>query len=573
MTHPTPAIVTQDAVRRLPRLALLLLCVAYVLPGFIGREPWKSADMAAFGYMAELARVSATDTSAWLSPRLLGQPPEVDALLPYWLGAWAMQWAPPWMAPDFAARLPFIGLLALTLVATWYGVYQLARSPGAQPVALAFGGDAQPRDYARAVADGGLLALLASLGLAQLSHETTPALAQLCFTALVFHALASLAAPRPWTWAGAVAGLVGLTLSGAPTLAFLLGTGGAALHAAHPPKSGDSPMHRFSGSWGLFAATLLAAGVATVLSLWQWRMVFPGSNWPEWRAQGRLLIWFTWPSWPLVMWTLWHWRRQLTDFRAYRHLALPLWFAIVTTSTALITPASSRALLLSLPALAALAAFALPTLKRRMAALIDWFTLLFFSGSAIVIWVVWISMQTGVPSQPAANVTRQAPGFTPVFSIAALAIALFATVAWLWLIRWRVGRHRPVLWKSLVLPASGAVLCWVLLMTLWLPLLDFARSYAPLVNQVIHVTGRPNCVQALGLSRAQVAAFQFHGQLELTTDGSQFSCPWLIANTDVLPTPVSSAMEPEWQHVLTIRRPSDNNENIAVFKRAREIAH
>ncbi|MFZ9180222.1 MAG: hypothetical protein ACO21V_13530, partial [Limnohabitans sp.] len=46
-----------------------------------------------------------------------------------------------------------------------------------------------------------------------------------------------------------------------------------------------------------------------------------------------------------------------------------------------------------------------------------------------------------------------------------------------WLVHWRAGRHRAALWKSLVLPAGGAALCWLLLMTLWLPALDYARSY------------------------------------------------------------------------------------------------
>jgi hypothetical protein len=66
------------------------------------------------------------------------------ALLPYWLGAWALQWAPAWVAPDFAARLPFLLMLAGTLAVTWYAVYDLARHPGAQPVAFAFGGEAAP---------------------------------------------------------------------------------------------------------------------------------------------------------------------------------------------------------------------------------------------------------------------------------------------------------------------------------------------------------------------------------------------------------------------------------------------
>ena len=171
MNQPTPAIVAQGAVRRLPRAALLILCAAYVLPGFLGRVPWKSADMAAYGYMAELAR-GATD---WLSPRLMGMVPDDGALLPYWLGAWAIRLAPAWMASDLAARIPFALLLMLTLVATWYASYYLARNPQAQPVAFAFGGEAQPTDYARAMADGGLLAFIACLGLAQLSHETTAA--------------------------------------------------------------------------------------------------------------------------------------------------------------------------------------------------------------------------------------------------------------------------------------------------------------------------------------------------------------------------------------------------------------
>jgi hypothetical protein len=56
--------VTKAGARRFPRWALLLLCCAYLLPGFIGRDAWKSADMAALGYMAELVQGS----SNWLAP-------------------------------------------------------------------------------------------------------------------------------------------------------------------------------------------------------------------------------------------------------------------------------------------------------------------------------------------------------------------------------------------------------------------------------------------------------------------------------------------------------------------------
>jgi len=94
VNQPTPAIVAQSAVRRLPRAALLLFCVIYILAGFVGREPWKNSDITAFGYMMEMAQ----GHSAWFDPRLLGRPPEIDALLPYWLGAWALQLAPSWLS-------------------------------------------------------------------------------------------------------------------------------------------------------------------------------------------------------------------------------------------------------------------------------------------------------------------------------------------------------------------------------------------------------------------------------------------------------------------------------------------
>jgi 4-amino-4-deoxy-L-arabinose transferase-like glycosyltransferase len=560
LNQPTPAIVAQDAVRRLPRLALLLLCLAYVVPGFVGREPWKNADITAFGYMFELAR-SAAD---WLAPTLAGQPPEFDALLPYWLGAWAIKIAPAWIAPDFAARVPFILLLVLTLSATWYAVYDLARSPRAQPVPFAFGGEARPVDYARAIADGGLLALIATLGLAQLSHETTPALAQLAFSALTFYATAAL--PRRPVIASLClfAGLAGLALSGAPTMALLFGAGGVAISLFdRESPAEDVPMRPWQAATVVAFAVLVTMALASALDLWRWR-ISPGGLAYDWQALGKLVVWFTWPAWPLALWTLWRWRRQLQS----RHVALPLWFAAVSIVTTFMTPSSDRSLLLGLPALAALAAFALPTLSRSVSALIDWFTLLFFSGCAFIIWVIWLSMQTGVPAKPAANVARLLPGFEPSFSAIAFALALVATLAWGWLVRWRTGRHRTVIWKSLVLPAGGAALCWLLVMTLWLPTLDFARSYAPVVRGVTQAMDHPGCVEAYGLTRGQAAAFRYHAQMDLRPASRDNDCPWLVAAAALQPSMALALDMRHWQLVTSVRRPADRNDNVLLYRRA-----
>ena len=110
-----------------------------------------------------------------------------------------------------------------------------------------------------------------------------------------------------------------------------------------------------------------------------------------------------------------------------------------------------------------LAAFALPTLQRSTAAAIDWFSVFFFTHLRARVWVIYVAMQTGVPAKPAANVAKLAPGFMPqLLAGSRCSSPAPATLAWLWLVRWRTGRHRAAIWKSLVLPAGGVALCWLL---------------------------------------------------------------------------------------------------------------
>jgi hypothetical protein len=574
VNQPTPAIVTQSAVRRLPRVALILFCAAYVLPGFLGREPWKSADVSAFGVMLEMA----LGRSEWWNPQVLGMGAEEAGLLPYWLGASFIRLLP-FVSAEFAVRIPFALLLALTLVCTWYSVYHLARQPAAQPVAFAFGGEAQPTDYARALADAGLLALIACLGLAQLSHETTPDLTRLAWASLMLFAAARLAHPgnrRPgrsvFAWGFASAALI---LSGAPWMAAWLGgglllvlwfsrRGGSAMPSAtdEPLESTTALRDPLPWATGLF-------GVVFAVSMLLGWVPAPAIETPldqlQWVSWGKLLVWFTWPAWPLALWTLWRWRHQWLQ----PHVALPLWAVLVSVADSAMSDGRDRALLLALPAMAALAAFALPTLRRSVSALVDWFTLVFFSGCALVIWVIWIAMQTGVPAKPAANVARLAPGFVPEFSLILFALGAAATAAWLWLVAWRVGKHRQALWKSLVLPAAGSTLCWLLLMTLWLPLLDFGRSYGPISRGIAGLVGKQSCVLADGLNQAQIAALQYHGELELvrSSDGNAGRCRSMVVAPESQPTLNERVDLTQWAFKATVRRLTDNKESLLVYQR------
>jgi hypothetical protein len=572
VNNPTPAIVAQNAVRRLPRLALWLFCAAYVLPGLFGREPWKGHEFTAFSYMLALSE----GVSNWLNPVVWGQQPELDALLPYWLGAWAIKLAPTWISAGLAVRIAFACLLSLTLSTTWYGAYYLALSPRAQPVPFAFGGEAKPKDYARTLADGAVLALIACLGLTLLSHEASPILAQLAFVSCAFYGVSALPYHPRYSLFALFIGLFGLCLSGAPSLAVLmaLGSGLLCLLDRQSTSVQTARLHALC----LLSMAGLAALLATALDVWHWRLLPLHNDWTEWRKLLRLVVWFTWPAWPLALWTLWRWRRHWTSLSWSRHLVLPMWFTGLTVGTALLTHSSDQTLLLALPALATLAVFALPTLRRSVSALVDWFTLLFFSGCAFIIWVIWIAMQTGWPAQPAANVARLAPGFTPSFGWFAFLIALLATIAWAALVGWRTSRHRHPLWKSLVLPAGGAALCWLLLLTLWLPLLDFARSYKPWVNQIqeimreqTHVPEKA-CLMSYGLDVGQMTAFHYHGGFEvkpLEIDGTlePATCEWLLVDNDLRPELAKVVRLREWTRLRTIRRPSDNNEDVTLYRK------
>lgn len=545
---PNPALVTHDAARRLPRLALLALCAAYLLPGLFGRDPWRGADLTAFGQMVAMAE----GRTSWLAPALGGLPTEA-ALLPHWIGAMAIAALSPWLDAALAARLPFALLLALTLAAVWYACFNLALTEEAQPLPLAFGGEAPPTDYARAVADGALLAVIATLGLLQLGHETTPELAQLASLAGYQWAL-SAAVRHPWAarW-GALLTLPALAASDAPAMATAMGLGSIWLCARS-----TEPRWRHMLPW-VTAATLLATLLAWPLQAWRWRL---GATLEPLQVL-RLLVWFLWPAWALACWTWWRWRGHLTA----PHLAWPTLGVMVACVACVAMGGSDRALMLAVPGAAVLSAFALPTLRRSTAAAIDWFSVFFFSLCALTIWVIYAALQTGIPAKPAANVARLAVGFQASFSPWALVMGSLATLAWLGLVRWRTGRHQAALWKSLVLPAGGVALCWLLLMTLWLPLLDYGRSYRPMIDRLQRWLPPAGCIAAPEAPASLVAALEYHARRRVDARLSAVGgdCSVLVLVQRGVPR---TGTPSGWQEVARVNRPTDRHEWLVIHRRS-----
>ena len=551
----TPALVTQKAVKRMPRWALLLFCVAYVLPGLFGRDPWKGIDIASFGHMWSLAQGQAS----WLHPNVGGVLPSGGGILPYWLGGAFISALAPWLDPALAARVPFALLLASVLSLTWYTTYHLARTKAAQPLPLAFGGEALPQDYARAVADGAVLALIASLGLLQLGHETTPELLQLASGALFLYGM-SAAVPRPFQ--GRLATLICLPVmaaSGSPTVAVELAAAGVLICALSDDSAMRAHLHWVAGS-GLLAAALATALTLTGLSGWAMRV----DAWPGLGPVIRLVTWFTWPVLPLAALTFWHWRRQVVR----RHIAVPLFSALVGFGACLVMGANDRALLQALPALAVLAAFALPILQRSLGSAIDWFSVFFFTTGAFFIWLTYGAMYTGVPAKMAGNVAKLVPGYITHFSWLALILSAIGTVFWLALVRWRTSRQTHALWKSLVLPAGGVALCWLLSMTLLLPPLDQARSYRLLITRVKHHVPAGSCVAAPNASSGLLTALEYFGRYRvdgLTPPASiPNGCAVMIMSLGAKqPTPTIAG----WRSVARESQRTRNSESVAIYRR------
>src|SRR3569832_2561703 len=157
-----PVRLPASATHALPRWGLIALCLLYILPGLIRRDPWKTDDAAGFGIMWTMARGGLDD---WLLPHIVGLPMPEEGPLAFWIGAAFIKLFG-WLLDDaLAARLSTIGFFLIGALSVWYATYLLGRRTETQPKRLAFGGQPEPKDYGRTLADGALLIYRGCLGL------------------------------------------------------------------------------------------------------------------------------------------------------------------------------------------------------------------------------------------------------------------------------------------------------------------------------------------------------------------------------------------------------------------------
>ncbi len=480
--RPTPAFLSQEAARRLPRFSLGLLLAAFILSGLWSRDLWTLRDAMTFGIAESMLSEGG---AAWLLPMVDGAPAPYSGPISGWLAALFMSLFSGLMGEVSAYRLTSLLWFALTTATLWQAAVKLARRPEAQPVAFAFGGEANSESFSRTVADCAALLFVATFGILARQHEPIPGTALLSFASLNLLAL-TVSLRRPLAGAllaGLAAGLAAVASSVAAGLWLMFAS--LVIHAFARTLPGERDLKLLAVLGGFLLPAALWAGAALALhpaEAQPWLKAWAenqaalfgigSSETVLWLT--RTFLWYLCPAWPLALWGLFSWRRQLDR----THILIPATIVGACTAAGLATqPSGAEPLLLaSIPSVALLAAFGLVTLRQSRENLLDWFGISVSSLAALALWLYWFAALLGVPPKMAHSIRMLAPGFEPVFG-PGFALSVAALVLWCVFVVWRV-THRPVvIWRGPWLSAAGMTLCVVTFLGLWHSAIDINRSY------------------------------------------------------------------------------------------------
>ena len=520
----------------LARHGALFLCAIWLLAGAVGHDPWKVDDVLHLGVAYGMAG------GDWLVPRIAGDPWLVSPPLYHWVAALCgklLGWLLPW---HDAARLAsaLFGAAFLAILS------RMAKQLLGASAALA----------------APLLAI-GTLGLLVPLHEAQPAI--VAMTGLVV----SLWGLSVWRQTPLRGGLVfgtgiGIGFLGAGIDSVVISLAAGLMLTLHPAW-------RIRGSLG---AWLAATSVALVLMLpwplllWQQAPALFDLWWNAEQAsltlRGgfsrnhlELLAWASWPVLPLAAWSLWLERRHLFKpqtvlLLAATATALVAFFADVPKPTALMP---------ALVPLTLLAAAAAGRLRRGAANAFDWFGMMTFTLVAALIWLGGIAMLTGEPARVAKNFSKPAPGFVAEVSTIAIVLAIAATVGWI-AVMLRTPRSP---WRAAARWSVGLTTIWVLLMALWLPWIDYGKSYRSVSADFRHALGaHPGCIARRGLGLAQRASLDYFSGIRTVGNSRSKDCRHLIAQA----TPNTEKDLPGWTLVRETSRPGDKGERLRLYRRA-----
>jgi 4-amino-4-deoxy-L-arabinose transferase-like glycosyltransferase len=538
--------------RAFKQFGLVLLCAAWVFLGLVGHDPWKTEDATSIGVASEMA--SRGDV---VVPTLAGEPYLARPPLIYAFGALAIKALSPPLERHNAARL-FAGLaLALILLVTAQASREL---------------------NGRALRWLPVLILIGSVGFWDRAHVLSPELGDTAGVAVALYGFA-LALRRPV--AGGI--VLGLGIAFSFLSRGMLGPAWIIVSALLLPFI-DKPWRTRA-----YGATLLVA-LATALPLvLSWPLALHArepalfAQWWSGEALGdyialfgnrselapgyylKNLLWFAWPSLPLILWMLWTRGRGFNGGLRDPGVQVPAVVSLVILASLLLLrdPKLPYAIPLLVP-FALLAALEVDSLKRGFSGALDWFGILTFGLVAMMAWGFWIDAYLNGMSPRVAQLFRDSEvGFRTSFHLGAMLAAIFLTLLWIMLVRPARRSNR----RALLNWAAGVTLIWGLAMTIWLPYIDSRRTYRNVVENAAMRMPRSGCVASRDLGEPQRALFYYFSGVETVREEirPQHDCKALLVQYS---RPLTQPAPPAgWMPAWDGHRRGDETERIILYIR------
>ncbi|MGB4812984.1 MAG: glycosyl transferase [Methylophilaceae bacterium] len=520
---------------------LLVLCAIWILLGLVGHAPWKPLESTGISVVYGIINGNGLVAPLAHSVNKLDAPP-----LYYLSAAISAKVLSPILEVHDGARL---------VNALWLGIMLLmVGMTGREMWSLGVGRHAT-------------FIMIGTIGLVINAHSLNVEVANLTSLATGFYALA-LARRRPWR----ASGLFGLALSvgflsyGLLSLLILMIT------ALTLPLI-------FSGWRSRSFIKFLCTAVAFAsLPISAWLIAFHHLNpalFSDWWQSSlnnlhrtnhfyfaRILIWYAWPALPLALLGLWQFRHQLLVIPRFQ-LILTFFCCCLVLLGLGASPKDISALPLLLPVVA-LASGSVEHLKRGLAAALNWFGILLFGVIGTAIWLGWIAMITSYPDKIKLRMQFLSGLDSISLNLIAAIIAILMTIIWVFVcIRAKQSNKSTVTnW------AVGMTFCWVLLMTLWLPMIDAAKSYSSTFTSLKQVLPMQyNCINSLNVALPQRLLLNYHANITLIPfeESQALSCDFYLLQD----AKDSGVMQPgaEWQKIWAGRRNADRKEGFRLFRR------
>jgi 4-amino-4-deoxy-L-arabinose transferase-like glycosyltransferase len=407
---------------------------------------------------------------------------------------------------------------------------------------------------------------ISSIGLIISAHTMTPDVASLTAVAACFYALA-LARRRPYR-ASVLLGLgmcVGFLSTGLLPISMVLLTCVLLPFFFHHWRT-----IRFAKvvSIGiLIAAPLIVAWILLCLNAapllfdsW-WSSSLAAANQSSHLYFLNILLWYAWPSLPLAVWGLWRYRARLLN-QAKFQLCIIFFISAYFTIGFLGESRDLYAMPLLIP-LTALASGSIETLKRGAAGALNWFGLILFGFMGFLIWLGWGAMMSGSPAKLKERLVLLSGLPQLDFNVFAFSAASAITIIWIFaaLRSQHSNRAAATNW------AIGITFVWTLLMSLWLPMIDSARSYRDVFTSLkSKLPPEYTCVAGEGIGDSQRELLHYYVNIKpyfsFTEDGK--NCDLYLIQDDKYPKSVS--LGNDWQQIWSGKRASDGKESFRLFQ-------